>query len=34
MNLVAALALVQVRVLDHLIIGEEKAFSFAEHGLL
>ena len=34
MNLVAVLALVQVRVLDHLIIGEEKCFSFVEHGLL
>ena len=33
-NLVAALALVRVRVLDHLIVGEETAFSFVEHGLL
>ena len=31
-DLVAALAL--VGVLDHLIIGEEAAFSFVEHGLL
>ena len=33
-NLVSVLALIQVRVLDHLIIGEESAFSFVEHGLL
>ena len=33
-DLVAALALVRCRVLDHLIIGEEAAFSFVEHGLL
>ena len=33
-TLVAALALVRVRVLDHLIIGEETAFSFVERGLL
>ena len=29
-----ALALVDVRVLDHFIIGEESAFSFAERGLI
>jgi len=29
-----ALALVDVRVLDHFIIGEGTCFSFAEHGLL
>ncbi len=29
-----ALALVDVRVLDHFIIGEGSCFSFAEHGLL
>jgi DNA repair protein RadC len=29
-----ALALVDVRVLDHVIIGEAGSFSFAEHGLL
>ena len=33
-ELTAALALVRVRVLDHLIIGEQAAFSFVEHGLL
>ena len=33
-ELTAALALVRVRVLDHLILGEEAAFSFVEHGLL
>lgn len=29
-----ALALIDVRVLDHLIIGDEKTLSFAERGLL
>ncbi len=29
-----ALALVDVRVLDHLIVGDGRCFSFAEHGLL
>jgi DNA repair protein RadC len=29
-----ALALVDVRVLDHIIIGDSRCFSFAEHGLL
>jgi len=29
-----ALELVDVRVMDHLIIGEDRAFSFSEHGLL
>jgi DNA repair protein RadC len=29
-----ALALVDVRVLDHFIIGEGTCFSFCEHGLL
>lgn len=29
-----ALSLVDIRVLDHLIIGEGGSFSFAEHGLL
>jgi DNA repair protein RadC len=29
-----ALLLVDVRVLDHLILGEGKPFSFSEHGLL
>ena len=33
-ELTAALALVRVRVLDHMIVGEEAAFSFVEHGLL
>ena len=33
-ELVAALALVSVRVIDHLIIGEERVYSFVEHGLL
>jgi DNA repair protein RadC len=30
---VAALALLDIRVLDHIIIGRGSAFSFAEHGL-
>ncbi len=29
-----ALALVDVRVLDHLIVGEDRCMSFAERGLL
>jgi DNA repair protein RadC len=29
-----ALALVDVRVLDHVIVGETGCFSFSEHGLL
>jgi len=29
-----ALALVDVRVLDHFIIGDGLCFSFSEHGLL
>ena len=29
-----ALALVDITVLDHIIIGKNKAFSFAEHGLI
>lgn len=29
-----ALALVDIRVLDHVIIGDGKAYSFAEHGLI
>lgn len=29
-----ALALVDIRVLDHIVIGEQEAFSFAERGLL
>jgi DNA repair protein RadC len=29
-----ALALVDVRLLDHLIVGDGRCFSFAEHGLL
>ena len=33
-ELVAALALVRVTVLGHLIVGEEATFSFVEHGLL
>ena len=33
-RLVAALKLVDVRVLDHFIIGGTACFSFAEHGLL
>ena len=33
-DLVVAVALISVHVLDHLIIGEEIAFSFVEHGLL
>ena len=33
-RLQAALTLVDVRILDHLVIGNTAAFSFAEHGLL
>jgi len=29
-----ALALIDVRVLDHFIIGDGQCFSFCEHGLL
>lgn len=29
-----ALALFEIRVLDHFVLGREKAYSFAEHGLL
>jgi DNA repair protein RadC len=29
-----ALALIDVRVLDHFIIGDGTCFSFAEHGLI
>ena len=30
----SALALFEIRVLDHFVLGREKAYSFAEHGLL
>lgn len=33
-RLKAALALIDVRVLDHIVIGEGAPYSFAEHGLL
>jgi DNA repair protein RadC len=33
-NLRAALALIDVRVLDHIIVGPGQAFSMAEQGLL
>ena len=33
-RLVDALALVEIRVLDHLVVGHGEAFSFAERGLL
>jgi DNA repair protein RadC len=33
-RLQAALALVDIRVLDHIIVGRGAAFSFAEDGLL
>ena len=33
-NLKASLALVDVRVLDHIIVGQGQALSMAEHGLL
>jgi DNA repair protein RadC len=29
-----ALALLEIRVLDHFIVGDGPAFSFAEHGLI
>ncbi|MGH8653916.1 MAG: RadC family protein [Gammaproteobacteria bacterium] len=33
-KLVDALALVDIRVLDHFIVGDDEGYSFAEHGLL
>lgn len=33
-RLVAALELVQIRVLDHIIVGLESTTSFAEHGMI
>ena len=33
-NLVQALALVEIRVLDHFVVAGVDAYSFAEHGLL
>ncbi|MER0515998.1 JAB domain-containing protein, partial [Providencia stuartii] len=33
-QLIKALQLIEVRVLDHLIIGGQQIFSFAEHGLV
>lgn len=33
-RLVDALKLVDISVLDHIVIAEDKAYSFAEHGLL
>ena len=33
-RLVAALGLLDIRVLDHIIVGAGQAFSFAESGLL
>lgn len=33
-RLVSALELVDVRVLDHIIVGGNETYSFAEHGLL
>jgi DNA repair protein RadC len=33
-TLKTALALVDVRVLDHFIVGEGPPYSFADHGLL
>ena len=33
-NLKEALALIEVKVLDHLIVGETRCFSFADRGLL
>jgi DNA repair protein RadC len=33
-TLIQALSLVDVRVLDHLIIGDSEAVSFAERGLI
>lgn len=34
LKLQKALALLDIRVLDHIIIGDEPAYSFAEHGLI
>lgn len=33
-RLVEALGLIDCRVLDHLIVGQQPAYSFAEHGLI
>jgi len=33
-RLISALRLVDVRVLDHIIVGDQENYSFAEHGLL
>tara|TARA_R110001592_G_scaffold43760_1_gene141517 strand:- start:441 stop:902 length:462 start_codon:yes stop_codon:yes gene_type:complete len=33
-RLQSALALVDVRVLDHIVVGDAESFSFAEHGLI
>ena len=33
-KLVEALGLIDCRVLDHFIVGQERAYSFAEHGLI
>ncbi|OOY33809.1 RadC family protein [Solemya velum gill symbiont] len=33
-KLIGALSLIDVRVLDHLIVGADEPYSFAEHGLL
>jgi len=33
-RLISALRLVDVRVLDHIIVGDQDNYSFAEHGLL
>ena len=33
-RLKSALSLVDVRVLDHFIVGDTEVFSFAEHGLI
>ncbi|HCA4467470.1 TPA: hypothetical protein MRP31_005096, partial [Escherichia coli] len=33
-RLIQALGLVDIRVPDHLIVGGNQVFSFAEHGLL
>ena len=33
-KLTDALSLIDVRVLDHIIVGSEGAYSFAEHGLI
>jgi DNA repair protein RadC len=34
LRLKQALALLDIRVLDHFIVGEGRAYSFAEHGLI